>query len=82
LNIIRNRNENEIQIELNQIKNKVAEQREKEIEKYCQLFHFPLFRRLLLGIFIQIFDQLTGINSIIYYSPIIFKQINSFNFSN
>ena len=75
----RNNDQNKTRIELNEIIGEVAEQRENELEKYSQLFNKRFRRRIVLAIFIQIFDQLTGINSIIYYSPIIFQQAKLIN---
>ncbi len=59
----------EIEEELNRIKTEVAYLRENEIESYLQLF-----RPFLLGVGIQILQQLTGMNSLIYYAPEIFKR--------
>lgn len=65
----------EIQRELDDITDELADLREREIRSYSQLFRFPILRLFLLGIGIQVFQQLTGINSIIYYAPEIFKQV-------
>ncbi|CAF1388233.1 unnamed protein product [Rotaria sordida] len=60
--------------EYNDIKNEIDFEREKSIKLYSQFFYPPLRRRLILGISIQILQQLTGINSVMYYAPEIFKQ--------
>ena len=60
--------------EFNEIKQEITLEREQSVQSYSQLFRFPLRRRLILGIGIQILQQLTGINSIMYYAPEIFKQ--------
>lgn len=60
--------------EYNDIKHEIEYEREQSIKSYSQFFHPPLRRRLILGISIQILQQLTGINSIMYYAPEIFKQ--------
>ncbi|UJR21639.1 hypothetical protein I4U23_024716 [Adineta vaga] len=60
--------------EYNDIKNEIILEREQSIQSYAQFLYPPLRRRLALGISIQILQQLTGINSIMYYAPEIFKQ--------
>ncbi len=71
---IRSASYDEIEEELNRIKTEVAYLRENEIESYRQLFRVPLLRPFLLGIGIQILQQLTGMNPLIYYAPEIFKK--------
>lgn len=65
--------------EIERIKREVAHLRENEIEHYHQLFCRSLRRPFLLGVAIQILQQLTGINATIYYAPIIFKPFFSNN---
>jgi len=60
--------------EYNDIKNEIDFERQQAIKSYAQFFYPPLRRRLILGISIQVLQQLTGINSIMYYAPEIFKQ--------
>ncbi|CAF4458444.1 unnamed protein product [Rotaria sp. Silwood2] len=60
--------------EYNDIKNEIDFERQQSIKSYSQFFIPPLRRRLILGISIQILQQLTGINSVMYYAPEIFKQ--------
>ncbi len=60
--------------EYNDIKNEIEFERKESIQSYTQFLHPPLRRRLILGLSIQILQQLTGINSIMYYAPEIFKQ--------
>jgi MFS family permease len=63
----------DILIEYNEIRQEIALEREQLIRSYSQLFRFPLCRHLILGVGIQTLQQLTGINSIMYYAPEIFK---------
>jgi sugar porter (SP) family MFS transporter len=70
---IRSASHDEIEDEMNRIRTEVADLRQSEVETYQQLFHAPLLRPLLLGIGIQILQQLTGINATIYYAPKIFE---------
>jgi len=71
---IRSGSTNDVLDEYNDIKNEIEFEREQSIKSYSQFFHPPLRRRLILGISIQVLQQLTGINSIMYYAPEIFKQ--------
>lgn len=72
---IRSTSHDEIEEEMNRIKNEVAYLRENEVDSYRQLFRPPLRYPLLLGIGIQILQQLTGINPINYYAPKFFAII-------
>ncbi|CAF2394200.1 unnamed protein product [Rotaria sp. Silwood2] len=74
LNKIRSSSQQDILIEYNEIKQEIAFERDQSIRSYYQLLRFPLRRRLILGITIQILQQFTGMNSIMYYAPSIFKQ--------
>ena len=60
--------------EYNDIKNEIAAESEQGVQSYAQFLRAPLRRRLILGVSLQILQQLTGINSIMYYAPEIFKQ--------
>jgi sugar porter (SP) family MFS transporter len=63
-----------VQEEFNEIKESIRIEREETVRSYAELFKGTVLRRLILGVFIQIFQQLTGINSIMYYAPAIFQQ--------
>jgi sugar porter (SP) family MFS transporter len=52
----------------------VEHERAVSVSSYVELLKGTVRRRLILGILIQIFQQFTGINSIMYYAPAIFKQ--------
>ena len=75
---MRSASSEEIEDEMNRIINEVADLRENEIESYRQLFRAPLRRSFLLGVGIQILQQFTGINAVIYYAPIFFNQTLNF----
>lgn len=79
---IRSASSEEIEDEIDRIRNEVARLRENEMVSYYQLFRAPLRRSFLLGIGIQILQQFTGINAIIYYAPIFFNQTLNFSNSN
>ena len=44
------------------------------VGSYLELFQGKLRRRMILGILVQVFQQFTGINSIMYYAPQVFEQ--------
>jgi len=46
--------------------------RNEEKGEFSELFKGPLFRLLLVGIMLAVFQQVTGINVIMYYAPSIF----------
>ena len=60
--------------EYEEIVAQVEHERAVSVSSYLELFKGTLLRRLVLGILIQIFQQFTGINSIMYYAPVIFQQ--------
>ena len=72
---IRSASHDEIEEELDRIKKEIIYLRENEINSYCQLLQKPLLRPFLLGIGIQILQQITGINATIYYAPQIFTLL-------
>ena len=74
---IRSSCSDDIKEELDRIKDEVAYLRENEIESYRQLFRPPLRRLFLMGMSIQILQQLTGISGTISYSPQVFTRIFS-----
>ncbi|CAO3684237.1 unnamed protein product [Umbelopsis vinacea] len=59
--------------EYNEICEQIALERAVEIHSYSELLQGTVRRRVILGVLIQIFQQLTGINAIMYYAPKIFE---------
>jgi len=43
--------------------------------RFKQLFKPPYRRRLLIGILVGVCQQLTGINAVLYYAPLVFKEM-------
>ncbi|RCH85742.1 hypothetical protein CU097_004500 [Rhizopus azygosporus] len=52
----------------------VEHERTVSVSSYVELLQGTVRRRMFLGILIQVFQQFTGINSIMYYAPQIFIQ--------
>ncbi len=46
---------------------------DEEASRHIRLFHAPYRRLVLIGMVVGMFNQLTGINAIMYYAPMIFK---------
>jgi len=46
---------------------------DEEASKHIRLFHMPYLRLVIIGMVVGVLNQLTGINAIMYYAPMIFK---------
>ncbi len=64
----------EVVAEYEEIVAQVEHERTVSVSSYMELLKGTVRRRLVLGVVIQIFQQFTGINSIMYYAPVIFQQ--------
>jgi hypothetical protein len=71
---IRYATEDQINRESNDIERELVDLEVKGIDSYRHLFRRPMLHPFLFGVAIQVLQQLTGINSIIYYAPQILKQ--------
>jgi sugar porter (SP) family MFS transporter len=58
-------------LELKEIENSVTNETRGKI---AELFHKGMFRLLIIGILLAVFQQITGINVVMYYAPAIFKS--------
>ncbi len=65
--------EDQAKLELKDIEESIA----KEVGTYREVFSKELRPILLIGVLLAIFQQMTGINSIMYYAPIIFQKIGN-----
>lgn len=68
------KNDPYVQSEFEEMKEQIHFERNHAAKSYAELFKGTIRRRLVLGILIQVFQQFTGINSIMYYAPTIFQQ--------
>jgi MFS family permease len=62
------------QLELATVKQSLAGEQEKGEEVLSSLFHSSMKLVLLIGISVGILQQITGINAVFYYAPMIFEQ--------
>jgi len=60
-------------VEIEKISKALTE--ESDAGKYSELFSPKMGAVLFMGIFIAVFSQITGINSIMYYAPVIFQTM-------
>ncbi|KAJ2359026.1 hypothetical protein IWW50_000268 [Coemansia erecta] len=74
-------NSQDVLTELDEIKEAVRVDRETQVRSYKELLKYPIRRRVILGVVIQALQQLTGINTTMYFAPTIFKQ-SGFNGDN
>lgn len=66
----------DVSFELGQIRTAVAEHGSQPVS--CgDLFRAGMWRRLVIGVGLMILSQLTGINVVIYYAPIIFSNLGT-----
>lgn len=60
--------------ELDRIKKNIAEDQNKEKARLSELFKPALKLVLSIGVVVAILQQITGINSVFFYAPMIFEQ--------
>ncbi|KAI9591399.1 general substrate transporter [Syncephalis fuscata] len=63
-----------VQQELDEIQDSIRLEREVGDGGWRELIANGMWRRVLIGVMLQIFQQLTGINAIMYYAPDILKS--------
>merc|ERR1711972_562187 len=69
------RTEEEAEIEEREIFEEIQKSREEGDPTWSELFHGRVARLLLLGITLQLLQQLVGMNAFMYFGPKIFKSI-------
>ncbi|CAI8056484.1 Facilitated trehalose transporter Tret1-2 homolog [Geodia barretti] len=69
-------NMREVVPELTDIKTSLKTKSSLSRTQTCRLlFTWRIMQRILIGVFLQLFQQFTGMNVIMYYSTSIFKRI-------
>jgi len=66
--------ENNIEDEINSIKESLHSESEKEKTPLRELFKPTMKKVLTIGVVVAILQQITGINSVFFYAPMIFEQ--------
>ncbi|KAJ9494373.1 hypothetical protein H2202_010156 [Exophiala xenobiotica] len=62
------------ELEMQEIAENVAFEKTVAIAPWTDMFRWPILRVTLLGAGVQFFQQITGTNSILYYSPSLFER--------
>ncbi|EGN96092.1 hypothetical protein SERLA73DRAFT_185629 [Serpula lacrymans var. lacrymans S7.3] len=68
------RDSDSVESELQSIQNSLEQSENEKRASYSEMFQKRYIKRTLLGIFLMSFQQLTGIDVILYYAPILFTQ--------
>ena len=66
----------DVDVEFTQIKQTVEYEESIGKGRWIDLFKADLLLRVVIGVAIQFFQQMTGMNAIMYYAPTIFEDIN------
>ncbi|KAG8991138.1 hypothetical protein FRB93_002918 [Tulasnella sp. JGI-2019a] len=62
-----------VQLEYNEIKGQIDFERQYGAKRWGELFEGSVFRRVVLGVSLQMWSQLTGMNVMMYYITIVFE---------
>ncbi|GFF34097.1 MFS transporter [Aspergillus lentulus] len=63
-----------VDFELSEIQQSLQSDRHKSVASWGEIFGRKYISRTSLGIFLMSFQQLTGIDVVLYYAPILFRQ--------
>jgi sugar porter (SP) family MFS transporter len=64
----------EANLEIANIQSSIKKAREQDSSRLVELFHKPMRLVLTIGLSVAILQQITGINSVFFYAPMIFEQ--------
>jgi sugar porter (SP) family MFS transporter len=64
----------EAKTEIAEIRSSIARSREQRSSRLAELFHKPMRLVLTIGLSVAVLQQITGINSVFFYAPMIFEQ--------
>lgn len=66
--------EEEARQDIEKIKESIEKEKNKEAPKFSEIFQPSLKLVLTIGIVVAVLQQITGINSVFFYAPMIFEQ--------
>ncbi|PQJ80651.1 sugar porter family MFS transporter [Polaribacter porphyrae] len=66
--------ENEAISQLNEVEQSIAEDKNKTKSKISDLFKKNMRKVIVIGLIVGIFQQIVGINAVLFYAPMIFEQ--------
>lgn len=64
----------EANVQINEVEQSVSEDKNKEKSKISDLFKKSMRKVIVIGLIVGIFQQLVGINAVLFYAPMIFEQ--------
>lgn len=66
--------EEEAKIQLQQVEQSIQDDKNKEKSKFSDLFKKSMRKVIVIGLIVGIFQQIVGINAVLFYAPMIFEQ--------
>lgn len=66
--------EQEAQEQIQIVEQSISDDKDKEKSRFSDLFKKSMRRVIVIGLVVGIFQQLVGINAVLYYAPMIFEQ--------
>ncbi len=66
--------EDEAQNQINIVSQSISDDQNKPKSKLSDLFHKSMRKVIIIGLIVGIFQQIVGINAVLFYAPMIFEQ--------
>ncbi|RPD99117.1 MFS transporter [Aureibaculum marinum] len=60
--------------QINEVEQSINEDKKKEKSKVADLFNKSMRKVIIIGLIVGIFQQIVGINAVLFYAPMIFEQ--------